>query len=216
MILPRILKLMPTSVTFYVKLSITAMRPVLFMCLIMFEFKNITKGICLVLLMLVMGNGFQPAHAETDQEYTLRAALASNFARFTTWPQGAVDAMGPNMTLCLVGNPVLEEAFAGLNGKTVGDKVLQVRYLSRFNNLAECQILYISDLEKSKLLVLLNEIKALPILTIGEDAAFTKQGGMVSIQILDDKPNIMINLKASKSSNLNIRARVLKIATVIQ
>ncbi len=114
------------------------------------------------------------------------------------------------------GNPLLEEAFASLNGKTVGDKVLQVRYLSRFNNLAECQVLYISDLEKPKLLSLLNDIKALPILTIGEEAAFTKLGGMVSIQIVNDKPSIVINLTASKTSNLTISARVLKIATVVQ
>lgn len=176
---------------------------------------NLTK-IPIAMCLLLISGFFQCARADVDQEAILRAALTSNFARFTTWPKTALDAMGANMTLCLVGNPVLEEAFSGLNGKTVGDKVLQVRYLSRFNNVGECQVLYVSELDKAKLSPLLNDIKALPILTIGEDVGFVKTGGMVSIQIIGDKPNITINLKTVKATNMMISARVLKIATVIQ
>lgn len=178
--------------------------------------KNSVAKIPIALFLLLISGFFQFVCAEPDQESTLRAALTSNFARFTTWPKTALDAMGVNMTLCLVGNPMLEEAFSGLNGKTVGDKVLQVRYLSRFNNVNECQVIYVSELDKAKVLPLLNDIKALPILTIGEEVEFIKTGGMVSIQIIGDKPTITINLKTAKAANLMISARVLKIATVIQ
>ncbi|MCX7088010.1 MAG: YfiR family protein, partial [Methylococcales bacterium] len=71
-------------------------------------------------------------------------------------------------------------------------------------------------LDKNKLLLLFNEIKSLPILTIGEDAFFVKNGGMVSLQIINGKVSITVNLNAAKSSNLSISARVLKLATVIQ
>ncbi|MFI3137595.1 MAG: YfiR family protein [Methylococcaceae bacterium] len=183
----------------------------------MFDFKNITQTIRLGLLVVAVLSYFsRPVSAEVDQEYAVRAGLASNLARFTTWPDAAVASMGKNITLCLVGNPDLEETFTNLNGKTIGEKILQVRYLSRLNNLNECQLIYISELDKNKLLLLINEIKSLPILTIGEDDFFIKNGGMVSLQIINGKVSITVNLNAAKNSNLSISARVLKLATVIQ
>lgn len=180
----------------------------------MLVFKPIITKLTLKLLLVVMFSAlFRHASADNDQEYAVRAGLTSNLARFTSWP---ANSMGNTINLCLVGNPALEESFTSLNGKTIGDKTLAVRYLTRFNNLAECQLLYISDLDKNKLLLLLNEIKSLPILTVGEDAFFVKNGGMVSLLLVDGKVGITINLKAVKKSNLSISARVLKLATVIQ
>ncbi|MEQ1637122.1 MAG: YfiR family protein [Methylococcales bacterium] len=169
-----------------------------------------------LLLVAALSICFGNALADSDQEYSVRAALAVNFARFTTWPENSLIPTNKNFTLCLVGNPVLEDAFATLNGKNIGDRFLQVRYLTRFNHLNECQLLYISDLDNNKLLSLLNEIKALPILTLGEDDFFVTHGGMVSLQIVDGKVGMTINLNAAKRSNLSISARVLKLAKIIQ
>ncbi|MEQ1531774.1 MAG: YfiR family protein, partial [Methylococcales bacterium] len=58
--------------------------------------------------------------------------------------------------------------------------------------------------------------KTLPILTVGEDDFFINNGGIVSLQIINGKVSISVNVKAAKTSNLNISARVLKLATVIQ
>lgn len=182
----------------------------------MFNFKNIMSTIRPELfLVFILSVFFSTAHSEIYQEYAVRASLTANLAIFTTWPLNAPDRDN-HISLCLVGNQAIEEAFANLNGKKIGEKNLQVRYLSRFNALEECQILYISELDKNKLLLLLNEIQSLPILTIGEDAYFTENGGMVSLQIIDGKVSITVNLKASKKANLAISARVLKLATVIQ
>jgi len=156
------------------------------------------------------------AQAEANQEYIVRAGLTLNFARFTTWPANAQQATSNTINLCLIGNPDIEDAFGSLNGKTVADKKIQVRYLTRFNSLAECQILYVSDFDKNKLQLLLNEIKTLPILTVGEEEFFINNGGIVSLQIIDGKVSISVNVKAAKTSNLSISARVLKLATVIQ
>ena len=170
--------------------------------------KNRLRPLLLVAFSLL----FRLASADGNQEYAVRAGLTANLARFSTWPS----ANNEYLTLCLVGNPILEETFTNLEGKSIGDKVMQVRYLSRFNNLNECQILYISELDKNKVLLLLNEIKSLPILTIGEDPYFVKNGGMVSIQVTNGKVNITVNLNVIRRSNLDISARVLKLATVIQ
>jgi hypothetical protein len=174
--------------------------------------KRVLNILLRVLIVMMLSACCRLVRADTDQEYAVRAGLTSNLARFTSWPATSANTI----TVCLVGNPAIEEAFSNLNGKAVGDKTLQVRTLSRFNNLSECQLLYISELDRNKLLLLLNEIKALPILTIGEDAFFVKNGGMVSLEIIEGKVSITINLKAAKKANLSISARVLKLATVIQ
>lgn len=179
--------------------------------------KNRAVKFLRALFLTIMASCFGTyAHAEANQEYVVRAGLTLNFARFTTWPANAQQATSNAINLCLIGNPDIEDAFGSLNGKTVGDKMIQVRYLTRLNNLAECQILYISDFDKNKLQLLLNEIKTLPILTVGEDDFFINNGGIVSLQIIDGKVSISVNVKAAKASNLSISARVLKLATVIQ
>jgi len=171
----------------------------------------------LALLLTITASCFGTlVHAEANQEYIVRAGLTLNFARFTTWPANTQQTTSNTINLCLIGNPDIEDAFGSLNGKTVSDKKIQVRYLTRFNNLADCQILYISDFDKNKLQLLLNEIKTLPILTVGEDEFFINNGGIVSLQIIDGKVSISVNVKAAKTSNLSISARVLKLATVIQ
>ncbi len=155
-------------------------------------------------------------HADSAQEFTVRAGLALNFARFTEWPDTVLKDIDTTINLCLLGNPMVEEAFASIHGKTVGNRTLQVQLLAHSSNLNDCHILYVSDLDKNKIAVLLDEIVNLPILTIGEDDFFIQRGGAVSLEILNDKISIKINLKTAKQNGLTISARVLKLATVIQ
>jgi hypothetical protein len=154
-----------------------------------------------------------PVNAEYYQEYSIRGGFTANLALFTTWPSHQED---PLINLCLIGDPVMEDSFANLNGKLIGTKYLQVHYLTRLNNLSECRILYIGEINKNKLLLLLQDIQTLPILTIGEDDTFVQNGGMVALKNVNGSIAMIVNLSAVKKASLNISARVLKLATVIK
>ena len=177
---------------------------------------NTAKTVRVFCLASLLCSFLSTASAEFYQEYTIRSGLTANLAIFTSWPTVLSKNNNPTINLCLVGTPALEEAFSNLNGKPIAEKQIQVRYLARLNNISDCQILYISDMDKNKLILLLNDIQNQPILTIGEDDFFIQNGGMVQLKYVDGKISIVVNLPAVKRAKLSLSARVLKLATVFQ
>ncbi|MCX7087819.1 MAG: YfiR family protein [Methylococcales bacterium] len=154
--------------------------------------------------------------ADATQEYTVKAAMALNLARFTDWPDSALKADDSVINLCVLGDNVVQDAFLQMDQKKVGHRTLSVIYLSRLRNVDDCQVLYISGLEKNIIIQLLSEIKHKPILTIGEERTVVDYDGMVNLDTLSGKINIQINLDATKQAGLTISARVLKIATLVK
>ncbi len=154
-----------------------------------------------------------PTTAQSLEEQTVLAALALNIVRFTTWPAEA--QMKDTIAFCVIGNNVVQQSFVGIDHKTVGDRTLQVINLSRLRNFEQCHVLYISDLKPNILLQLFVEIKKRPLLTIGEGSDFAVQGGMVGMENVNGKITLHVNLPVARESNLNISARLLKLAKII-
>lgn len=165
-------------------------------------------------VMLVLNTAPQTALALSLEEQTVLAALALNVVRFTTWP---VEAKIKNtINFCVVGDNVVQQSFASLDGKAVGDKTLQVINLSKLRNFEQCHALYISDETKQNILLqVFVEIKKLPLLTIGESIAFAEQGGMVGLENVNGKITLNVNLPVMRESNLTISSRLLKLANII-
>jgi YfiR/HmsC-like len=154
--------------------------------------------------------------ADTNQEYTVKAALTLNFARFTEWPASALKPGDAQLNLCVLGDNVVQEAFLAIDQKKVGDHSLHIIYLSRLRNLQDCHALYISGLDKNTTIQLLAEIKAKPILTIGEDSTVVDYNGMVNLGIQEGKIDIQVNLDATRNAGLMVSSRVLKLATIVK
>ena len=154
-----------------------------------------------------------PTLAQSLEEQTVLAALTLNIVRFTTWPDNA--SIKDTIALCVVGDNVVQQSFVGIDYKSVGNKTLRVTNLTRLRNFEQCQVLYISDLKQNILLQVFVEIKKLPLLTIGEGYDFAVQGGMVGLENVDGKITLHVNLPVARESNLNISARLLKLAKII-
>jgi hypothetical protein len=171
-------------------------------------------------LRLLLGLGLllgshSPMLAQSLEEQTVLAALALNIVRFTTWPVGAQARMKGSIELCVVGDNMVQQSFAGIDQKAVGDKTLRIVNLSRLRNFEECQVLYVGDLKQNVLLQVFVEIKKQPLLTIGEGYDFAVQGGMVGLENVDGKITLHVNLPVVRESNLNVSARLLKLAKII-
>lgn len=153
--------------------------------------------------------------AQSLEEETVLAALALNIVRFTTWPAEAQTHMKESIDFCVVGDNVVQDSFASINNKTVGNKTLQIINLSRLRNFEDCHVLYVSELKQNILLQVFAEINKQPLLTIGQGYDFTKQGGMVGMENVEGKITLYVNLPVVRESNLNISARLLKLAKII-
>ncbi|TAN66541.1 MAG: YfiR family protein [Methylobacter sp.] len=175
--------------------------------------KRIKKFLLLFLGLTLLVDTHSPLFAQSLEEQTVLSALALNIVRLTTWPTEA--QMKDTIDLCVVGDNVVQQSFADIDHKTVGNKTLQVINLSRLRNFEQCHVLYVSDLKQAILLQLFVEIKKRPLLTIGESYDFAVQGGMVGMENRDGKITLHINLPVVRESNLNISARLLKLAKII-
>lgn len=153
--------------------------------------------------------------AQSLEEQTVLAALALNIVRFTTWPAEAQANMKDSIDLCVVGDNVVQQSFASIDHKAVGDKTLHIINLTRLRNFEQCHVLYISELKQNVLLQVFVEITKLPLLTMGEGTDFAPQGGMVGLVNQDGKLIMQVNLPVVRTSNLNISARLLKLAQII-
>ncbi|MGZ8137322.1 MAG: YfiR family protein [Methylococcaceae bacterium] len=150
-----------------------------------------------------------------QEEYTVKSLLSLNFARFTDWPEDIINAQSPSINLCVAGDDLIQQTFALIDKKQVGERFLSVIELTGSTDLPPCQLLYISVQDKNLTRKLLSECVTKHILTIGDDDQFIKDGGMVYLQLVDGQIKLNINLNVVKQAGLTISSRVLKLATII-
>ncbi len=167
-----------------------------------------------LLLLGLLFDTQQLVFAQSLDEQMVFSALALNIVRFTTWSTEAEAHMKESIGLCVLGNDVVQEAFASIEQKAVGDKTIKVINLSPLSNFEACHALYVSELEQTVLRQVLAKIKKRPLLTIGQSADFVQQGGMVGLENVDGKITLYVNLYVVRESNLNISARLLKLAKI--
>lgn len=162
-----------------------------------------------------MINPCQSLYGKSLEEQSVLAALALNIVRFTSWPDEVQQQMNDTVDFCVVGDNVVEQSFAEIDGKTVGDKTLKVINLSHLSNFEQCHALYISEIKQNILLQVFVEIKKRPILTIGDGLDFAEQGGMVELKNINNKITLYVNLTVLKESNFNMSSRLLSLAKII-
>lgn len=155
-----------------------------------------------------------PSYSQSVEKQAVLAALTHNVARFASWPENVFDSEAPVFNLCVIGNNVVQESFAKMNNKIVSGKTLHILNRSRLRNLSNCQLLYISGLKHNILVHVLLELKGLPVLTVGENMQFLEAGGMVSLEKINGKIQLNINLPIIKQSVLELSSRILKLANL--
>lgn len=168
----------------------------------------------LILCTLFFVNNITAANARSLEKQTVLTMLTLNIARFTRWPEQVFIDTKSTINLCVVGDNIIQESFIKINNKTINNRTLRIINISRLRHLKQCQILYISDLDRNRQTLLLEELKEHPILTIGENLAFIKSGGMIGLEHIKGKIQLNINLPVIKQSELVISSRLLKLAKI--
>lgn len=175
---------------------------------------TVKKILPLVVCLLLCFSSINPAWSRSVEKQTVLAVLTLNIARFTTWPEPIFNAEAP-LNLCVFGDNIVQQSFEAIDNKKANKKTIHIINLSRLRNLDRCQLLYLSELDRSKLKPLLMELKTQPILTIGENMEFLQAGGMVGLEKVNGKMQLSINLPAVKQSELVISSRLLKLANIV-
>lgn len=152
-------------------------------------------------------------------ESQVKTAYVLNFVKFTEWPAG-VSADG-KVTLCVVGNNVLDGTLASLEGRKAGMQKLHVvqhpaeMFLAGHPNIGSCQVVFIGKSERHRFIPIIRLLGDLPVLTISDIDDFAEDGGSIGLSYRDGKIVFEVNLASVQRSKLHLPGQLLNLASNI-
>jgi hypothetical protein len=167
------------------------------------------------LLLGILASGL--CRAQAFNEYQVKAAFLYTFAKFVEWPPQAFSSPSTAMTICILGEDpfgaFLDDA---VRGKTVGDRPMAIYRIADLPAGRDCKILFIAASERRRMPVLLAAVSTAGLLTVGDTAEFSAQGGVIGLQLDGERIRLKVNLTAAEKAKLRISSRVLSLATIVR
>jgi hypothetical protein len=164
----------------------------------------------------------QAGDASDSSEYLIKAGFIYNFAKFVEWPSDAfAEADSPIVIGVLGTDPFGSVINRVVESKKIGNRGFVVRRykwskdLKDLKEFKECRILFVSSSERAHFEEIVQSVKGLPILTVGETPGFAERGGMIRLTLEDNRVRFEINVDATHEGNLNISSRLLTLAKII-
>jgi hypothetical protein len=169
-------------------------------------------GACALLGGLVHSRG-----EASNNEYQIKAAFLLNFAKYVKWPERVFPGTSSPIRIAVLGpdpfGKVLDDT---LRGKTVGARKIEVRRFKTAQDIAECQILFVSTAESARLSKVLEQCQGKAVLVVGDCDKFAAHGGAIGLYIEDSKVRFEINPEAVKRSELEISSQLMKLARIVK
>jgi len=161
----------------------------------------------------------QAGDASDSSEYLIKAGFIYNFAKFVEWPSTSFPQSDSPIVIGVLGTDpfgnVLDHIVADKKIGSRGFVVRRYKWGKDLKDLRDCQILFISASEKVHTDEVVEFVKWLPILTIGETPGFAERGGVIRFTLEDNRVRFEVNVDAAHKANLNISSRLLTLAKII-
>jgi len=176
------------------------------------------KAMALIALMaFVLGSNRGFGGETSPAEYRVKSLFLLNFAKYVDWPANAFAAASTPIAIGLIGEDKFTAELAKtVEGKIVSGRRIVIQPIETDDDLGKCHILFIAGSDKKRQDEILDKIKALPVLTVGETDQFIDRGGMINFVKREGKVRLEINLDASRQVRLEISARLLSVADVVK
>jgi len=170
-------------------------------------------------LTLALGAKAQAVDSSDSSEYLIKAGFIYNFAKLVEWPSSAFPQPDSPIVIGILG----EDPFGATLDRIVTDKkingrgiaVKRLKWGRDLKDLRDCNILFISSSEKEHLDSVVDAMKWLPILTIGDAPGFARRGGIINFTLEDNKVRFEVNVEAAKHADLTISSRLLTLARIV-
>jgi hypothetical protein len=151
-------------------------------------------------------------HAQVREfgEYDVNAVFMANFFKFVEWPSPVRE-----YRICIYGSDPFGESARTVENMTVRGRALQVRRPASLRSLGDCHVLFISSSERRRIHTILNAVRGMDLLTVGDTEGYAQEGVMVNFYIEASKVKFEINLKSIRSSRITVSSQLLKLGRVV-
>jgi hypothetical protein len=144
-------------------------------------------------------------------EKDVKAAYLYNFAKFVEWPEPANTSN--RFQICVVGDPAFATALDGIiNGETTGGRPFVRVEPASPGAARDCQILFIGGQARDQGTPLIDAVRRLPVLTVGEAPGFLEQGGTIRFVTEAGRVRFDISPAAADRAGLKISSKLLRVA----
>lgn len=153
--------------------------------------------------------------ADLPKESEVKAVLLFHLTQFVTWPS----ISGSEFVIGILGpDPFGSALDAVVKGEKAANLPIRVKRVSRAQDLAGAQLVYVSPRAREPLPRILRELEAQPpSFTVGETAEFIGAGGMLRmLRTPEHKTRIEVNLRRARAAGFNVSAHLLRVSDVVE
>jgi hypothetical protein len=169
-------------------------------------------------LTLALGAKAQALDSSDSSEYLIKAGFIYNFAKLVEWPTTAFAQPDSPIVIGILG----DDPFGATLDRIVADKkingrgfaVKRLKWSKDLKDLKDCNILFVSSSEKEHIDSVVDSVKWLPILTIGDAPGFARRGGIINFTLEENRVRFEVNVEAAKNAVLTISSRLLALAKI--
>jgi uncharacterized protein DUF4154 len=162
----------------------------------------------------------QDRDSSNSSEYLIKAGFIFNFAKFVDWPPTTFAQPDSPIVIGILGT----DPFGAIIDQIVQDKkiggrgfvVKRLKWGTDLKDLKECKILFVGASERVHIDELVQIVRGLPILTVGETPGFAEHGGVIRFVLEDNRVRFEVNVEAARQAGLTISSRLLTLARIIQ
>jgi hypothetical protein len=165
-----------------------------------------------VMFCLCVQAGTVPS-AATPSPAEIRAAFVFNFVKFTEWPMQAYTDAGSPLTTCFLGADDVRAAFRSISiGKALNGRFLEDRAVKSAADMRNCQVLYVDSPRSPVVIEVLKNARQHDALAIGTSDDFLACGGMLRLQIENNRMRFDVNVGAVGRTKIKLSSKLLALA----
>jgi len=168
---------------------------------------------------LILGTSAAFAAEDAPLDFQVKAAFLVNFPKYVDWPAGTLAETNSPITVAILGDDNVAGEFGNMieGGRSIGGHPIKLKRITKDEQIGpDCQILFIASSEQQRAPAILEKVKGMGILTVGEADNFLEKGGVVNLVKRDRKIRFQINLDAARQSHLKISTRLLVVADSVK
>ena len=162
-------------------------------------------------LLATLGLLTGPVWAQSASEAAVKAGFVFNFVKFTQWPNPKEGDRSP-LQICAVDAMPLDGQLVLLQGRAVGLRPIEVRVQVPASEWKNCQVLFFSGTDTSRVDPVIRALGNAPVLTIADIPNFVQITGMIGMRLDDNRVRFDVHLGAAQRAGLQLNSQMVQLA----